>query len=405
MAMTQHDQLRTRAFAAVDEHAAEIVEIAGQIHEHPETAFKECYASGLLVAALRRHGYEVEYPVGGVETAFRATRQGKGPGPTIAVLAEYDALPNLGHGCAHNFIASSALATAIALGPLMEELDGTLQVIGTPAEEAGGGKIALIEAGVFSGVDAALMVHHGGDFTRAATDYPGGTCLAVSDLRFEFHGTSAHAANDPWDGANALNAVIKLFTGIDALRQHVRPEARIHGIITHGGDAPNVVPHYAAAQFYIRAGSRDYVATLEEKLRKIAVGAALMTETTVEVTRVSPTYYDTRPSYVIGRRYTENMRAAGLEISREETARGAYSTDYGNVSYLMPAVTGTFAISRTPIPGHSPAVVEAACSEFGYQQMLKVSKAMALTACDLFAEPALLDEAKVEHAHWSERYE
>jgi metal-dependent amidase/aminoacylase/carboxypeptidase family protein len=224
-------------------------------------------------------------------------------------------------------------------------------------------------------------------------------------VRFEFFGRSAHAAGDPWEGANALNAVIKLFTGLDALRQHIRPEARVHGIITHGGDAPNVVPQYAAAEFYVRAGSRDEVQALEERLRTIAKGAAMMTETRVEVTRVSPTYYDERPSYVLGRRYTEHMREIGMDITPEERTRGSYSTDYGNVSYRMPTVTGAFAISREPIPGHSLQVVEAACSDYGHEQMLKVAKAMALTVVDLFTEPELLAAAKDEHAHWTERYE
>jgi amidohydrolase len=405
MATSEREQLRQRVTAAIDEHETEVVEAAGQIHDRPETAFQERFASSLLAEALRRHGFEVEYPVGGVETAFRARKRGKGTGPTIAVLAEYDALPEIGHGCAHNLIAASALAAALALGPAMGELDGTFAVIGTPAEEAGGGKIALIDADVFAGVDAALMVHHAGVRSGAPARYPAGTSLAVSDLRFEFHGKSAHAAHDPWNGANALNAVIKLFTGIDALRQHIKPEARIHGIVTHGGSAPNVVPRYAAAEFYVRAGSQEYVHQLEEKLRKIAEGAALMTETTVEISQAAPMYFDERPSYVLGRRYTEHMRAMGMEISPEESERGPYSTDFGNVSYLMPAATGSFAISRTPIPGHSPEVVAAASSEYGYQQMLRVSKAMALTALDLFTEPELLAEAQDEHTHWAERYE
>jgi amidohydrolase len=405
MSTSEREDRGQRAIMAIEEHEAEIVELAGQIHGRPETAYKEQFASKLLAEALGRFGFEVEYPVGGVETAFRARKQGKGGGPTIAVLAEYDALPDIGHGCAHNLIAASGLAAAIALGPLMDELNGTFEVLGTPAEEAGGGKIALIDAGVFAGVDAALMVHHAGTHSGAPTRYPAGTSLAVSDLRYEFHGKSAHAAHDPWEGANALNAVIKLFTGIDALRQHIKLEARIHGIITHGGSAPNVVPHYAAAEFYVRAGSQEYVRVLEEKLRKIAEGAALMTETTVEITRVSPTYFDERPSYVLGRRYTEHMREMGMEITPEELERGPYSTDFGNVSYRMPAATGSFAISHTPIRGHSSEVVEAACSEYGYQQMLRVSKAMALTALDLFTEPAFLAEAQDEHTHWSERYE
>lgn len=406
MATTQSEQFGQQVIAAIEEHRHEIVQVAREIHAHPETAFEEHFASKLLVEAMQRHGFKVEYPVGGLETAFCATKLGKRKGPAVAVLAEYDALPGLGHGCGHNLIAASGLTTAIALGPIMEQLDGTFMVIGTPAEEGGGGKVRLIDAGVFQGVDAALMVHHAGDKTGASTRYPGGTSLAVTELTFAFRGRTSHAAADPWEGANALNAVIKLFTGIDALRQHIRPEARIHGIITHGGDAPNVVPHYASAQFLVRAPSRGYVQVLEEKIRKIAQGAALMSETMVEITQEGLSYYDMRPSYVLGRRYAEHMRAVGMEVnSGDQGVRLSASTDFANVSYLMPAVTGSFAISRMPIRGHSQEVVDASCSEYGLEQLLKVSQAMALTALDLFTEPELLAEAKNEHVHWAERYE
>ncbi|MGN6675152.1 MAG: M20 family metallopeptidase [Thermomicrobiales bacterium] len=404
--MSGRDDLREQVAGAIDEHAPGIISVADQIHKRPEIGYEERFASQLLAEALREAGFEVEKPVGGVETAFRATKRGKGPGPTIAVLAEYDALPGIGHGCGHNLIAGSGLASAIGLGAVMDQLDGTFQIIGTPAEEGGGGKVKLIDAGIFEDVDASLMVHHAGDRTGSATSYPGGTCLAVSHFNFVFHGKPAHAAGDPYNGANALNGVIKLFTGIDALRQHVRTDARIHGIITHGGDAPNVVPHRAAAAFYIRAGDRAYLEQLEDKVRKIAEGAALMTETTVEITSGGPTCYDMRPSYPIGRRYEENMRAVGMDVNaRDQGQRGPYSTDFGNVSYLMPAVTGSFAISHEPIPGHSQQVVDASCSDFGYDQLLKVSTAMAYTALDLLTDRELLQAAKDEHERWTELYE
>ncbi len=297
------DALRDRVAGAIDEHGPGIISVADQIHKKPEIGYQEFFASQLLADELKRAGFDVEKPLGGLETAFRATKRGKGPGPTVAVLAEYDALPNIGHGCGHNLIAASGLAAAIGLGAVMDEINGTFQIIGTPAEEGGGGKVKLIDAGVFEGVDAALMIHHAGPYTGSATQYPGGTCLAVSHVDFEFHGKPAHAAGDPYNGANALNGVIKLFTGIDAIRQHIKEDARIHGIITHGGDAPNVVPHYAAAKFFIRAADREYLAVLEKKVRQIAEGAALMTETTMEMRHAEPTCYDMRPSYVIGRVY------------------------------------------------------------------------------------------------------
>lgn len=403
---TQRDALREQVAGAIDEHAPGIIDLADQIHKRPEINFQERFASQLLADALRVQGFEVEKPLGGLETAFRATKRGRGEGPTIAVLAEYDALPAIGHGCGHNLIAASGLAAAVGLGQVMDQIDGTFQIIGTPAEEGGGGKVILADAGIFAAVDASLMIHHAGDRTGSATSYPGGTCLAVSHLDFVFHGKPAHAAGDPYNGANALNGVIKLFTGIDALRQHVRTDARIHGIITHGGDAANVVPHRAEAKFFVRAGDRAYLEVLEKKVRKIAEGAALMTETTVEIINGSATCYDMRPSYPIGRVYEGNMRRVGMEVNaRDQRERGPYSTDFGNISYLMPAVTGSFAISREPIPGHSQQVVDASCSEYGYEQTLKVSTAMALTALDLFTDPDLLRVAKDEHARWEELYE
>ncbi len=400
------EKLRRQVAGAIDEHAPGVISVADQIHKRPEIGFQEQFASRLLADTLRQQGFAVEKPLGGLETAFRATKRGKGPGPTVAVLAEYDALPNIGHGCGHNLIGASGLGAAIGLGQIMDQIDGTFQIIGTPAEEGGGGKAILIDAGVFEHVDAALMIHHAGPYTGSATQYPGGTCLAVSHIDVEFHGKPAHAAADPYNGANALNGVIKLFTGIDAMRQHIKQDARIHGIITHGGDAPNVVPHYAAAKFFVRAADRDYLKVLEKKFRTIAEGAAMLTETTMEMHHAAPTCYDMRPSYVIGRIYEENMRAAGMEVNgRDQGERGPYSTDFGNVSYVVPSVTGSFAISHTLIPGHSQQVVDASCSEFGCDQLIKVSTAMALTALDLLTNPELVAKAWDEHKHWTELYE
>ncbi|HET9016242.1 MAG TPA: peptidase dimerization domain-containing protein, partial [Thermomicrobiaceae bacterium] len=234
-------------------------------------------------------------------------------------------------------------------------------------------------------------------------EYPAGTCLAVDHMTVEFFGKPAHAAADPYNGVNALNAVIKLFTGIDALRQHVQMESRIHGIITHGGDAPNVVPKYTAARLYVRASSRAYMEELVDKVKKIAEGAALMTGCEVKITEDS-VCYDMRPSYAMGKQYRDNMESVGLEINERAPARGMHSTDFGNISYLMPSITGSFAISHDPIPGHSQQVVDASGSDYGRDQLIKVSKAMALTALDLFLDPNLLKAAKDEHARWEEVY-
>ncbi|MCO5176437.1 MAG: M20 family metallopeptidase [Thermomicrobiales bacterium] len=396
--------LRERVRAAITGEKDHVVEVAETIRVNPELGYEERMASQLLTDHLKEAGFEVEKPYKGIETAFRATRKGKGDGPTIAVLAEYDALAGIGHGCGHNLIGGSGLAAALGLGAVIDEVDGTVVIMGTPAEEGGGGKIKLAEAGAFDDVDAAVMIHHAGDRSGAATEWPQGTCLAVQSLKMEFFGKPAHAAADPYNGVNALNALIKVFTGIDALRQHIRMEARIHGIITHGGDAANVVPNHSAGEFLVRADTRDYVDELVEKVKNIAQGAALMTGCEVQIAE-GEMHYDMRPSYVIGRVYQDNMAEVGIDLSKGREGRGMHSTDFGNVSYLIPSVTGSFAISHTPIPGHSQQVVDASGSEFGYEQYVKVSTAMALTVLDLLTNPELLQEAKDAHARWSELYE
>jgi amidohydrolase len=248
--MASQTELRQRIIDAIEAHRDEIIEMSETIRVNPEIGYQEFKSSELLARKIdEQPGFEVEKPLGGLETAFRATRHGRGDGPTVAVLAEYDALPGLGHGCGHNLIAGSGLAAAIGLNAVMDELNGTFEVLGTPAEEGGAGKVRLADAGVFDDVDAALMIHHGGDKTGAPKEYPDGTCLAVAHLDLEYFGQTAHAGMDPYNGRNALNGIIKFFTGVDALRQHVPMETRLHGIITHGGDAANVVPGYAAGKY------------------------------------------------------------------------------------------------------------------------------------------------------------
>jgi amidohydrolase len=395
--------LRERVRNAIANSRDHLIEVAETIRQNPELGYEEVMASQLLADHLREAGFEVEKPYKGLETAFRATRKGRGDGPTVAVLAEYDALAGIGHGCGHNLIGGSGLAAAIGLDAVMDEIGGTFVILGTPAEEGGGGKIRLAEQGAFEGIDAALMIHHAGNQTGAPADWPQGTCLAVNSLHVEFFGKPAHAAADPYNGVNALNAVIKTFTGIDALRQHLRMESRIHGIITHGGEAANVVPKYARAEFLVRADTQTYVAEMMEKVRNIAQGAALMTGCEVKLEE-GDLHFDMRPSYVLGQRYLENMKDVGLDVSNSRSGRGMHSTDFGNISYLLPSVTGSFAISHDPIPGHSQQVVDASGSEFGYDQYIKVSTAMALTALDILTDSNLPKAAWDEHTIWEEKY-
>lgn len=396
-------ELYDAVLEAIDRERETILHVADQIHAHPELAMEERFACELLASTIERYDFSVERQAGSVETAFKAHLRGRGEGPAIAFLAEYDALPGLGHGCGHNLIASSNLAAAIGLSAVIDKIPGHVILIGTPAEEAIGGKVLMINGGAFDDVDVALSSHHSGDETTVATEPPQGTCLAVEEIRFEYAGKTAHAAADPHEGINALNAVIHLFTGLDALRQHVTPDVRIHGIITDGGRAPNIVPDFAAANFYFRAASKESLATLVERGIAVAEGAAKLTGATLAISR-GIAYDDVRPSYTLGRLLQSKFAAAGLEereganSSRRQTGPGPYSTDLGNVSRRMPTSAIQFAISETPIRGHSTEVVAASISELGRENSIKTGKALALAALDLLLDPSLMDAARAEFA-------
>ena len=399
-----HDRpaIGTTVIATIEREREAILQVADTIHASPELALEEHAAAALLAKTCERYGFNVERGSGGLPTAFIARKRGTGPGPVVAFLAEYDALPGLGHGCGHNLLAGSTLAAAVGVAAVMDRLPGEILLIGTPAEESESGKIRMIAAGAFTGVDIALSSHHGGDSTTVAVKPMQGTCLAVAHLRFAYHGRTAHAAADPHEGINALNAVIHLFTGLDALRQHVTPDVRIHGIITDGGLAANVVPEFAAAEILVRAATVEAVEATVARARAVGEGAALMTGATLEFSQPGPTCADVRPNYALGRLLRAKLPLVDLPerdpdgSHANQTAPGAYSTDLGNVSRIMPTATITFAISETPIRGHSVEVVAASISPLGRENALKTGMALALAAVELLADPALVAEARAE---------
>ena len=387
---------------AIDGARPELVEVALDIHAHPELNYQEQHAAQLLSGVLEKHGFQVERGAGGVETAFTATLPGgAGDGPTVAVLAEYDALPEIGHGCGHNLIAMAAIGAGLGLKANLDNLPGRVMVIGTPAEEGGGGKIRMLNAGVFDGVDAVLSSHPSSNRTVIPTDTPMGESwsLAMVGYRYIFHGKAAHAAAAPHEGINALNGVIHLFTGIDALRQHLREDVRIHGIITDGGRAPNVVPEFAAANFMLRCRDRDYLSdVVVGKVRQAAEGAAAMTGSRLEVEEYYPFYENVRPNAVIAGLLLNNAALAGLNLDEPLPGRqgSAASTDFGNVSQAMPAYELRYAVSEQPVPSHSREMAETATSEHALSAAINVAKALTLTACDLLLDPALLPAARAE---------
>jgi len=390
---------------AVDRARDELVRLSLDIHAHPELNYEERHAASTLSDALEGWGFAVERGVGRVETAFRASA-GSGS-PTVAFLAEYDALPDIGHGCGHNLIALSSVGAALGAKAALGELRGTIQVIGTPAEEGGGGKLRLIEAGVFDGVDVALSSHPGSHLTIINPDPKEPWGLAMIGFRYAFHGKAAHAAMNPHEGVNALNALLRFFSGVDTLRQHLRDDVRIHGVITDGGRAPNVVPDFAAGNFMLRSRDRRYLAEVVEKVGRVAEGAALETGARLEIIPYYPfptpkgthaMYEETRPNAVLARLARANAERAGLALHEPPAGArsGGASSDLGNVSQRLPTFAIGFAVAEKPTPGHSPAMRDAAATPFAHANAIAVAKTLALVATDLIADASLLDAARAD---------
>ena len=396
--------LNETATKAIDAAREELFGIALDIHAHPELNYQEFHAAKLLSDTLEAHDFAVERGIGGVETAFRATLEGgAGDGPTVAVLAEYDALPEIGHGCGHNLIAMAGLGAGLGVQANIKNLPGRLVVIGTPAEEGGGGKIKLLDAGVFDGVDICLSSHPSSNRTVIPQDIPldESWSLAMVGFRYIYHGKAAHAAAAPEEGINALNSLIHLFTGIDALRQHLRADTRIHGIITDGGLAPNVVPEFAAANFMLRCRDRNYLSdVIVGKVLKIAEGAALISGATLEVEPYYPFYENVLPNGVLAENFRANAEAVGMRIDAPTGGRrgSGASTDFGNVSQVLPSLELRYAVSETPVPSHSRQMTETAITETALSSALNVAKVLSLTAGDFLRDPARLKEAQAEFA-------
>ena len=398
--------LSERTTQAIESARSELVELALDIHAHPELNYEERHAAQVLSGTLEEHGFQVERGVGGVETAFTASLPGGGgDGPTVGILAEYDALPEIGHGCGHNLIAMTAIGAGLGLQANLGGLPGKIMVIGTPAEEGGGGKIRMLDAGVFEGVDAVLSSHPSSNRTVIPTEIPmdESWSLAMVGYRYIFHGKASHAAAMPHEGINALNGVIHLFTGIDSLRQHLREDTRIHGVITDGGMAPNVVPEFAAANFMLRCRDRDYLSdVIVGRVLAAAEGAATMTGCRLEVQEYYPFYENVRPNSVIAELLFNNAGVTGLKLDEPFPGRqgSAASTDFGNVSQALPSYELRYAVSEHPVASHSREMAEAATTNYALDAAINVAKTMTLTACDLLLNPGLLSAA---HADFTKR--
>lgn len=381
---------KDKAIAHVDKNRSLLIDVSKEMFDNPEIAFKEIKASRRLADELEKAGFLVELGVAGMETAIRAVHPDISDGPSAAILAEYDALPEIGHACGHNLIGSAALGACLALGKIKKDLPGKLIFLGTPAEEDIGGKIAMVEAGEFDGVDAAMMFHPSSGYTVV-----GRQGLALTEVKIEFHGKSSHAAASPEKGINALDAVIQTFNGINALRQHIKDKSRIHGVISHGGIKPNIVPDYAAADFYVRAPEDSYCGELVKKLEYCAKGAASATGATLNFKVIEPSYQSRKMNKAMGEAWTKNLQAIGEPMTDLPEGSGG-SSDIGNVSQVVPAIHPYIAICDGSVAGHSKEFAAAAASDRGHEAMLNAAKALAMTAIDLFTDSDLMERVRME---------
>ncbi|MFE4705531.1 M20 family metallopeptidase [Peribacillus simplex] len=377
---------------AVDAHDAQLRALALNIHAHPELSFQEYQAMKWLIEPLEKAGFSIEKGVANLETSFRATWEGHHGGPTIAILAEYDALAGLGHGCGHNIIGTSAIGAALALKDAHPDLPGKIVVLGTPAEEEGGGKIMMVEDGIFDHVDVAMMCHP----QKQSMVLRGG--LACVDASFKFYGKASHASSAPEKGISALDAVINTFVAVNSLRQFFKDDVRIHGIITKGGDATNVVPAYCEAEFLLRASTVEELNVVREKVYAAARHATEAIGARIEITE-GLIYAERNNNKALAALFKDNLEMLGEVVCDPPAKGGIGSSDIGNVGQVTATIHPYIKITDDAIT-HTPEFVQAAASERGMIGLNKAAKALAMTAYEVCMNPQLLQEIREEFEGW-----
>lgn len=384
--MGNSNLLKEKVCKDIDKIKAELLTISHYLCNNPEVGFQEYKAAQALTDSLRNANFIVEIGVCDLETAFIGT-YGQGT-PTIAFVAEYDALPGIGHACGHNIIASAALGAAIGLSKVMGgNACGTVKVIGTPAEENGSGKIIMLQKGAFAGLDAAIMLHP--NTLSMANDIS----YATRKVEFTFQGKPAHAAVSPWAGANALSGVIQMFNLVDSMRLHVKDYARIHGIITDGGVATNIIPETAQAVFSIRALNSNYLEELAGIVNRCAQGAAIGTGTTFEYRVLGSGCREVRNNKTLVKLLQTNFSQLGEPIVERDFSQGIGATDMGNVTHEIPAIHGYIGLGEG-LALHTKEFAKKALSPEGDKAILTAAKVMAMTAVDILVDPSILFEIK-----------
>ncbi|MBT6338939.1 MAG: M20 family metallopeptidase [Desulfobacula sp.] len=381
-------RLKKQLSLKIDECSARLIEISEFIHQNPEIGFKEYKSSQALIKELQSNDFIVEKNTAGLKTAFTAVARGKEGGPAIAFLSEYDALPEIGHACGHNIIGTASLGAGIAVKSIIKELTGKVYVVGTPAEEGGGGKIIMLEKGVFKKIDISLMVH---PFNKTYSFLPS---LAAKPIEFIFYGKAAHSAISPEEGLNALDAVVQTYNSINALRLQLPGDVSIHGIITDGGLAPNIISARAAVKYAVRTKNQNYLDELMDKVKACARGAAMATGTTLEINESWAGYDAIKNNIPIDNAIKKNLKLLSIKQTPPSMeAGGMGSLDMGNISRIMPSAHPFLAISDD-FAVHTDQFREAAISKRGHEMMLKAAKLLAYTALDLFMDNELLEKAK-----------
>lgn len=367
---------------------SQLYNLSDYIYNNPELGNQEFKALDKLTSFLKENNFKVETGIVNKATAFRAEYKGTKEGPKVAFLCEYDALPAVGHGCGHNMIGTMGVGAAVALSKVLDKIGGEIVVLGTPAEECDGAKVYMAEKGVFNGVDAAMILH------PSQVTSESGTSLAMDAIQFHFKGKASHAAAEPEAGINALDAVILTFNGINALRQHVTSDVRIHGIVKEGGVAANIVPDSATAQFYVRSLKREYLNEVVEKVKNVARGAALMTGATLEISNYEVSYDNMKTNKTLSEVFNNNLKLAG-EPEILPAPENLGSIDMGNVSYVVPSIHPHIGIG-CDAPSHSREFADATVTEYAHEALVRGAAALALSGYDVITDAALLETIKKE---------
>lgn len=386
----------------IDLNKEKFIKISQEIHKNPEIGNKEFYACEVLTNILKDYGFEVKKDIAGHPTGFIARKKSNlGEFPKISFLAEYDALPGLGHACGHNIIGSIAITGAIALGEILDKVPGEVVVFGCPAEEGGengSAKASFVRENLFEDIDVAMIIHPSSENLTTRKS------LAVNPLDFEFFGVPSHAAGAPEKGRNALDALLHFFNGIATLRQHVTSDVRIHGIITHGGDAPNIIPSYTKARFYIRAATKKGCDEVTERVIEIAKGAAIITGCKEKVSNFQNRVDNLIPTPVFDKLYIDVMEKLGIDV-KTESLKGSGSTDVGNVSHVIPTLHPNIKICDSGVAGHSFEFAEAAKSKKGDEAVIIGGKALAILGYELLTSSEKLNLIKFQFKEIQENIE